>query len=91
MNTEFGTIEDDGLGRTKMFLTVQGPVSDPKIKYDKKGVEEKIVEDVKKEKENLKTLLNKEFGWFKKDTTSKSKEMDPPKKKKEELQIERDE
>ncbi len=90
MNTEFGTIEDDGLGRTKMFLTVQGPVSDPKIKYDNKGVEEKIVDDVKKEKGNLKTILNKEFGWFKKDTTSKSKVIDPPKKKKQELQIERD-
>jgi hypothetical protein len=88
MNTEFGTIEDDGLGRTKIFLTMQGPVSNPKIQYDSKGVEEKIVQDVKKEKENLKTILNKEFGWFKKDSVVKQQET--PKKKKEELQIERE-
>lgn len=89
MNTEFGTIEDDGLGRTKIFLTMTGPAGNPKIKYDSKGVEEKIVQDVQKEKGNLKTILNKEFGWFKKDSVVSTKS-DPPKKKKEELQIERE-
>ncbi len=89
MNTEFGTIEDDGLGRTKLFLSMTGPVSNPKIKYDSKGVEQKIVQEVKVEKQNLKTILNKEFGWFKKDSVVKTQE--PPKKKKEELQIEREE
>ncbi|MEP7263389.1 MAG: AsmA-like C-terminal region-containing protein [Bacteroidota bacterium] len=89
MNTEFGTVEDDGLGRTKIFLTMVGPAGNPKIKYDSKGVEEKIVQDVQKEKGNLKTILNKEFGWFKKDSVINTKS-DPQKKKKEELQIERE-
>jgi hypothetical protein len=88
MNTEFGTIEDDGLGRTKLFLTMKGPLSDPKVRFDSKSVEQKIVQDVRKEKDNLKTILSKEFGWFKKDSVVKQN--DPPKKKREELQIERD-
>ena len=87
MNTEFGKIADDGLGRTKIFLTVKGPMADPKIKYDSEGMEEKIVNDIRKENQNLKSALNKEFGWFKKDTTLVKDA--PQKKKKEELQLER--
>ena len=87
MNTEFGTIADDGLGRSKIFLTMKGPMADPKIKFDSEAVEEKIVDDIKKENKNLKGVLNKEFGWFKKDTALVKNA--PQKKKKEELQLER--
>ena len=88
-NTEFGTIEDDGLGRGKLFITMKGKASDPKISFDKRAVEQKITTDIKTEKANLKNVLNKEFGWFKKDSSAKAK---PPKTKKaEELQIEREE
>ena len=87
MNTEFGTIADDGLGRSKIFLTMKGPMADPKIKFDSEAVEEKIVDDIKKENKNLKGVLNKEFGWFKKDTALVKNP--PQKKKKEELQLER--
>ena len=86
MNTEFGTIEDDGLSRTKLFLTVKGPMSSPKINVDHHRVEEKIVTDINKEKKQFKNILNKEFGWFKKDSSAVK---NTPKKKKEELQIER--
>lgn len=89
MNTEFGTIEDDGYGRTKIFLTMKGPMADPKIKYDTKGTEEKIVNDIKQENKNIKQILNKEFGWFKKD--SAAVKTNTQKNKKEELQIERGE
>ena len=87
-NTEFGTIEDDGLGRSKLFITMKGPATDPKISLDRKGVEEKIATDIKTEKTNLKNILNKEFGWFNKDSSATT---NPPKqKKKEELQIEKE-
>ncbi len=87
-NTEFGTIEDDGLGRSKLFISMKGPVSDPKIAFDRKGTEAKIEADIKNEKSNLKKILNKEFGWFKKDSAAT---VNPPKqKKKEELQIDPD-
>ncbi|MFH1320955.1 MAG: AsmA-like C-terminal region-containing protein [Bacteroidota bacterium] len=67
-NNEFGIIEDDGTGML-LFLTMTGTVDDPVFKYDRKGLVQKIKEDLKEEKQTLKTILNEEFGWFKKDTT----------------------
>lgn len=82
--SEFGEIEDDGLGRTQIFLTMKGPVDDPKIGYDRKAAGEKIRTDIQREKQNLKGMLKEEFGSFKKDTVRKT----APPKKKEEMQIE---
>lgn len=89
-NTEFGTVEDDGLGRMKLFLTMKGPAGDPKITYDRKGIEQKIATDIKQEKQDLKSILNKEFGWFKKDSTV-TKKVDNQPKKQEELELELEE
>lgn len=89
-NTEFGTIEDDGLGRMRLFLSMKGPLSNPKITYDRKAIEQKIVQDVKQEKQDLKKILNKEFGWFKKDTAIQNTPTQKPKKQ-EELELELDE
>ena len=44
-NTEFGTIEDDGLGRTMIHLSMKGPMADPKFEWDRKSVEKKISEE----------------------------------------------
>lgn len=84
-NTEFGMIEDDGLGHTKLFISMKGPVDDPKFSYDKKAVSQKIAQDLKADQQNVKQLLKQEFGIFKKDTTLKQE-----KKKKEEMQIDWD-
>ena len=89
-NSEFGTIEDDGLGRIRIFLSMKGPLANPKISYDRKSIEQKIVQDVKQEKQDLKKILNKEFGWFKKDTAVTKTPVNTPKKK-EELELELDE
>ncbi|MBK7964978.1 MAG: hypothetical protein IPK10_06630 [Bacteroidetes bacterium] len=89
-NTEFGTIEDDGLGRMRLFLNMKGPLANPKITYDRKAIEQKIVHDVKKEKQDLKKILNSEFGWFKKDSAIQNKPIQKPKKP-EELELELDE
>lgn len=80
-NTEFGQIEDDGLGRTNLFLTMKGPVDDPKFGLDKKAVADKFKSDVKAGKQNLKNLLTEEFSSHKKETSSVQK------KKKEEMQV----
>ena len=68
-NLEFGYIEDDGLGKTSLFLTMKGTVADYKLSYDTKGLKEDWKKDLKQEKKTLKQVLNKEFGWFKKDTS----------------------
>jgi uncharacterized protein involved in outer membrane biogenesis len=81
--TEFGVVEDDGLGHTKLFIAMKGPVDDPKFSYDKKAVSEKIAQDFRADRKNMKGMLNEEFGVFKKDPTVKVEK----KKKKEEMQI----
>lgn len=73
-NSEFGHIEDDGLGKTSLFLHLTGTIDDYKVTYDTKGLKESFATDLKKEKTTLKTILKKEFGWFKKDTTLKKEE-----------------
>lgn len=88
-HTEFGNIEDDGLGKMKLFLSMKGPMSNPKITYDRKGVEDKIKNDVKLEKQNLKVILKEEFKWFKKDSVKHEKPTGKPKN--QELQLDTDE
>jgi len=68
-NDEFGDVADDGLGRTNIFLSMTGTVDKPIIKYDSKGAIQNVKQDLKVEKQNLKTILKAEFGLFKKDTT----------------------
>jgi len=68
-NNEFGVIEDDGLGRTSLYLSITGTTDDYKITYDTKKVKDHIKQSLKEEKQNLKSILNEEFGWFKNDST----------------------
>lgn len=56
-------IADDGLGRTKLFLTMTGSAEDPVIRYDTREVRNKISEDLKNERNELKKVLQQEFGF----------------------------
>jgi len=67
-NEEFGVVEDDNLGKTSLYILITGTVDNPVYKYDAKGVKAKIAASVLTEKQTLKTILNEEFGWFKKDS-----------------------
>ena len=67
--TEFGAVEDDGLGRTSIFLVAQNKDAETKVSYDVKAMGNKVKEDIQTEKQNLKSLLKEEFGLFKNDTT----------------------
>ncbi len=88
-NAEFGFIEDDGKGKTSLFLIIEGEGDDMKIRYDGKSVKEQLKEDFKEEKTNMKTILNEEFGLFKKDSAViKNKEKEEEKSTKENFQIE---
>ncbi len=69
-NEEFGYLEDDGRGKTSLYLTMKGSGGNYKFSYDNKSVRDKIKTDMKKENQNMKALLNEEFGWFKKDSAS---------------------
>ena len=50
--------EDDGLGRTRLFISMSGSADDPVIKYDTREVRNKISADLKKEKIELKKVFH---------------------------------
>ena len=72
-NEEFGQVADDGLGKTNFFISMSGTVDKPIIRYDSRSAMENIKNDIKVEKQVLKTILKDEFGWFKKDSLPKKK------------------
>lgn len=78
-DNEFGPVENDKENRRSAFLLMTGTVDNPIIKYDRQGLKEKLKQDLKDEKQNLKTILREEFKLFKKDTvkvnSQKSKQL----------------
>ena len=72
---EFGPVEDDGRGRTKVFVSLTGTVDNPIVKYDKRAMREKISSDLKEQKVELKQALRKEFNLAAGDTTRKAKQL----------------
>ncbi len=76
--SEFGPVEDDGLGRTSLLLKIESKGEDVKVGYDVKAAVSEIKNNIKEEKKSLKTILNEEYGWFKSDTSiHKSEEKRP--------------
>ena len=72
---EFGPVEDDGRGRTKVFVSLTGTVANPIVKYDKKAMREKIAGDLKEQKVELKQAFRKEFNRAAADTTRKTQQL----------------
>jgi hypothetical protein len=68
-HTEFGYIADDGLGRSRLFLSMQGDMEDPVIKYDSRQLKQHWKDEIRNEKQTVKQLLKEEFGLFKKDSS----------------------
>ncbi len=81
---EYGYVKDDGVGNPTIFILITGTVDNPKYnQLDKKAMQEKVRQDIQTEKQNLKQILNGEFGLFKNDTTLNKKDD----KKKEETKF----
>ncbi len=72
--SEFGIIEDDGLGKTSIYLVATGENGNTTVKFDKKALRQNMKSELKDEKIELKKVLNKEFGWFKKDSIVEEKQ-----------------
>ncbi|MCC6370999.1 MAG: AsmA-like C-terminal region-containing protein [Bacteroidia bacterium] len=68
---EFGPVAKDLDNKRTLFIKMSGNIDDPKIEYDLKDMTQKIKEDFKEEKQNLRQLLKEEFGLFKKDSLKK--------------------
>jgi len=71
--TEFGAVQDDGLGRTSILLKIENKGEDVRVSYDMKAAGSEIRNDIKTERKSLRTILNEEYGWFKADTAAPEK------------------
>ena len=60
---------EEGGKRAALYLKIAGQGNDPKISYDTQSAKASVAEDIRVEKQTLKSILKEEFGWFKKDTT----------------------
>jgi hypothetical protein len=75
--SEFGVIEDDGLGRAFIYLIIEGSDQGTEVRYDRRGAVQNIKDQFKEEKKEIREILHEEFGLFKKDTLlSRDKETD---------------
>lgn len=71
--TEFGVVEDDGLGRTSLLLKIVNKGEDVKVSYDVKAAGTSVKNGFKSERQTMRTILNQEYGWYKSDTAVKAK------------------
>lgn len=76
-NREFGIIEDDGLGRTSLYLLISGTTADYRVSYDHRAVRDVIRDNIANERNVLRQLFHEEFGWFSADTANSSIPADP--------------
>lgn len=67
--TEFGAVQDDGLGKTSLLLKIVNKEEDVKVSYDIKAAGTQVKNEIRSERQNLKTILNEEYGWYSNDTT----------------------
>lgn len=67
-NSEFGRIEDDGLGRTSLYLKIIGKEGETTVSYDTESVGKMLKQNLQEEKSNLKNLFREEFGWYQGDS-----------------------
>jgi hypothetical protein len=69
---EFG--EEDPVSKNwTIYVNIDGPLSNLKYSFDRKGSSVQLKDEVKKEKENIKEILKQEFQ-IKKDTSLKKVE-----------------
>ena len=78
-DNEFGEVENDPENHRSAYILMTGTVDNPIIKFDKKGLKEKLKTDLKEEKKELRSLLKEEFGLFRKDSVQVKKKQDETK------------
>ena len=70
-NLEFGEVDDDGSGRVKLYLKIEGNNNDLKVSYDRASAREALKESIRNEGKLFKDLLREEFSFLNTKTTKK--------------------
>jgi hypothetical protein len=66
--SEFGVIEEDGLGKVFVYLVIEGDPQGTEIRYDRRGALKNVRDQMGEERQEIRKILNEEFGLFKKDS-----------------------
>lgn len=61
---------DESANKSMLFLKMEGDANDSHISYDRDALRDRRKQNMKKEKQNLKMILNEEWGMFKKDSST---------------------
>lgn len=61
-NNEFNEEEATADRGVNLYMSMKGPIDNVSITYDKVGTKQKITQELKQEKQNIKELLKKELG-----------------------------
>lgn len=61
-NNEFNEEEATADRGVNLYMSMKGPIENVSITYDKVGTKQKITQELKQEKQNIKELLKKELG-----------------------------
>ncbi|MGQ3012170.1 MAG: AsmA family protein [Flavobacteriales bacterium] len=64
---EFGDIIDDG-NRMRIYVRMHGPLNSPTFGLDGKGIKQKIEEDFRNERVNIRDIVREEMGRVKNDS-----------------------
>jgi len=78
-NNEFGIVEDDGYGRTSLFLKLTKEGDKETVAFDMAATKADVKESLRDEKKSLRTILNEEYGWYAKDSTATQVKEQKPK------------
>ena len=70
MVSEFGEEEDDDTG-VRLYMKMYGPIDDPTIEWDKEAKKEDARENREQAKQDVKSILKTEFGFYQNDTAVK--------------------
>ena len=65
----FGQVQVDGTGKATIPLKIVGDENETDVGYDFGQAQDNIKTDIALEKQDLKGILNEEYGWYRSDTT----------------------
>jgi hypothetical protein len=65
-NNQFGEVESDGSGRTKLYLKLEGDDTNFNVSYDRSTAREAFKQNLRKERETLLNVLKDEFKFLRK-------------------------
>jgi hypothetical protein len=63
-NDPFGEVEDDGSGRLKLYLKLEGDSNDYTVSYDKASARDAFRQNLRSEGLNLRAILRDEFSFL---------------------------